>query len=239
MEEYRKEEIPQNKHQSQIFASKTFKRKYCDKSDDKLSLLQRLTSILKDDQMRTVRHDEGSAECMQVLVEGMVKSEVKPKVENNQNQLSSSTKTKPFKQEHKFPKEMENAIEIHDDDDVEDMSASLDQKTNLGDKDNFPIIEEDPQKNPFQKPNYSISCLVVLALKCSEKGVLLVSEIFDFITTNFPYYAANAAGTRWKSEIQKTLTLSHCFVRPVQFYHGSRLVNFEIKVNYYVNHSSY
>jgi hypothetical protein len=77
-----------------------------------------------------------------------------------------------------------------------------------------------PDGKVYPKPPYSYSCLIAMALRNSDSGTLPVSDIYDFIIENFPYYKTARDG--WKNSIRHNLSLNKCFEKIENPTNGSK-----------------
>ncbi|XP_067102159.1 forkhead box protein N1 [Osmerus mordax] len=72
-----------------------------------------------------------------------------------------------------------------------------------------PPLQDSPVISLFPKPVYSYSILIFMALRNSKTGSLPVSEIYSFMTENFPYFKTAPDG--WKNSVRHNLSLNKCF----------------------------
>ncbi|XP_026203986.1 forkhead box protein J3 [Anabas testudineus] len=82
-------------------------------------------------------------------------------------------------------------------------SALLDPNTTLD--------QEEVQQHKDGKPPYSYASLITFAINSSSKKKMTLSEIYQWICDNFPYY--REAGSGWKNSIRHNLSLNKCFLK--------------------------
>ncbi|XP_017787353.1 PREDICTED: forkhead box protein N3-like isoform X2 [Nicrophorus vespilloides] len=70
-------------------------------------------------------------------------------------------------------------------------------------------IPYDPMVHVTNKPPYSFSCLIFMAIEDSYQKALPVKEIYAWIMDHFPYF--KTAPTGWKNSVRHNLSLNKCF----------------------------
>ncbi|XP_060532398.1 forkhead box protein N3-like isoform X2 [Cylas formicarius] len=70
-------------------------------------------------------------------------------------------------------------------------------------------VPYDPLVHTNNKPPYSFSCLIFMAIEDSVQKALPVKEIYAWILDHFPYF--RNAPTGWKNSVRHNLSLNKCF----------------------------
>jgi len=68
-----------------------------------------------------------------------------------------------------------------------------------------------PLKHINNKPPYSFSCLIFMAIEDSLVKKLPVKEIYGWIQANFPFFRGAPNG--WKNSVRHNLSLNKCFMK--------------------------
>ncbi|XP_037935323.1 uncharacterized protein DDB_G0283357-like [Teleopsis dalmanni] len=72
-------------------------------------------------------------------------------------------------------------------------------------------VPYDPQVHTHNKPPYSFSSLIFMAIEGSNEKALPVKEIYAWIVQHFPYF--KTAPTGWKNSVRHNLSLNKSFVK--------------------------
>lgn len=67
----------------------------------------------------------------------------------------------------------------------------------------------DYKKETKIRPTYSFAAMITMAIRSSSTGKLILREIYEYISKNFPFYKMSSRG--WQNSVRHNLSMHKCF----------------------------
>uniref|UniRef100_A0A336L7S2 CSON004604 protein n=1 Tax=Culicoides sonorensis TaxID=179676 RepID=A0A336L7S2_CULSO len=148
-----------------------------------------------------------------ILNYSALKSEMTP--QHFRNEMKSELDCDEYMNEHSISSYSgspvpENELNNKYQQEISPQKSSIQSNNNKDNNNKHPNnLPYDPQLHTNNKPPYSFSCLIFMAIEDSSNKALPVKEIYSWITQHFPYFKTAPNG--WKNSVRHNLSLNKSF----------------------------